>query len=229
MARNRVTSEVMALKDFRQDLAGLRQQLDDERRRLAETARARRAFEAESQRNSQLFRNSVGDAVPLAPSDRAARPRPRISPQPRPSVASAQLAAVASLSDGPDGVEGAIEQGETFVRNGIDQRTLRRLRRGELPVNGQFDLHGMTRDQARNATTDFVSGALGQGWRCVRIIHGKGLGSADRTPVLKMLVRRWLRQSAQVLAFTDAPLSAGGSGALLVLLKPVGLKQSARD
>lgn len=229
MARNRVTSEVMALKDFRQDLAGLRQQLDDERRRLAETARARRAFEAESQRNSQLFRNSVGDAVPLAPSDRAARPRPRISPQPRPSVASAQLAAVASLSDGPDGVEGAIEQGETFVRNGIDQRTLRRLRRGELPVNGQLDLHGMTRDRARSATEGFLMSALGQGWRCVRIIHGKGLGSTDQTPVLKTLVRRWLRQSAQVLAFTNAPVSAGGDGALLILLKPVGLKQTTRN
>ena len=217
----------MALKDFRQYLAEIRQQLDAEQRRLAELARAQRALEAERQRNSQLFRTSVGDAVPLAPSDRAPRPRPRISPQPRPSAVPAQVAAVTSLSDGPDSIGGAVDESDSFARDGIDQRALGRLQRGDWPVRGRIDLHGMTRDQARNATDDFLRGAVAQGWRCVRLIHGKGLGSADQAPVLKMLVRRWLRQSAPVLAYTDAPAAAGGSGALLILLKPAGTQPNA--
>ena len=220
----------MAPKDFRQGLAGIRQQLEDERRRLQEAARVQRAVEAERQRNSQLFRDSVGDATPLTQSDRAARPRLRVVPQPLSNAsAPATVAAAARLSDGPDGIgPGDMDAGEAFVRDGIDQRTLRRLRRGDWAIHGQLDLHGMSREQARNATEDFLRGAMARGWRCVRIIHGKGLGSADQTPVLKMLVRRWLRQSAQVLAFTEAPVSAGGSGALLILLKPPGPEQSAR-
>ncbi len=212
----------MARKDYRQDLAGIRQQLGEERLRLAEAAREQRALEALRQRNSQLFRNSVGDAVPIAPSDRAARPRPRISPQPLPKAVPARGAAVASLSDGPDNVGGAADESDSFARDGIDQRTMRRLQRGDWPARGRIDLHGMTRDQARNATDEFLRDAVAQGWRCVRLIHGKGLGSADQAPVLKMLVRRWLRQSAPVLAYTDAPAAAGGSGALLILLKPPG-------
>ena len=220
----------MASKDFRQDLAGVRQQLEDERRRLAELARTQRALEAERERNGQLFRQAIGDAVPLARSSRAARPQPRISPQRLPSQAQAPAAVAASLSDGPDDIgTGAIEAEEGFARNGIDQRTLRHLRRGDWPVCGQLDLHGMTRDQARSATEGFVANAIGQAWRCVRIIHGKGLGSADQAPVLKVLVRRWLRQSVQVLAFTDAPVTAGGSGAMLILLKPSDRPQIARN
>lgn len=211
----------MTPKDFRQDLAGIRQQLEDERRRLAELARAQRALEAERQRNSLLFRHAVSDAVPLARSTRAARPQPQNLPRRLPSQAAAPATVAASLSDGPDDIgAGATVAEEAFARDGIDQRTLRRLRRGDWPANGQLDLHGMTRDQARDATKGFVASAIGRGWRCIRIIHGKGLGSADQTPVLKVLVRRWLRQSVQVLAFADAPVSAGGSGASLILLKP---------
>ena len=218
----------MAPKDFQQELAGIRQQLDEQRKRIAEVARIKRAHQAERQRNSRLFRDAVGDAVPLARSDRATRPQPRIAPRRLPSQPPAQAAA-ATLSDGPDDIKNAaIEADDAFASDGIDQRTLRRLRGGEWPVNGNLDLHGMTRDQARSATEDLVVSATRQGWRCVRIIHGKGLGSADKTPVLKVLVRRWLRQSAQVLAFINAPPSAGGGGALMVLLKPVGLRQFAR-
>jgi len=215
----------MTSKDFRQDLAGIRQQLEDERQRLAQHARAQRAHEDERQRNSQLFRKAIGYAVPLAHSNRAARPQPQTLPQRLPGQAAAPAAAAAFLSDGPDDF-GAVAVGadQAFARDGIDQRTLRRLRRGDWPVNGQLDLHGMTRDQARGATEGFVASASGQGWRCIRIIHGKGLGSADQTPVLKVLVRRWLRQSVQVLAFADAPVSAGGSGASLILLKAADRK-----
>ena len=58
-----------------------------------------------------------------------------------------------------------------------------------------------------------------QGYRCVQVIHGKGLNSKNREPVLKILVRGWLAQHNHVLAFCQANPAEGGSGAVLVLLK----------
>ena len=52
----------------------------------------------------------------------------------------------------------------------------------------------------------------------MRIVHGKGLGSRQREPVLKGLLRKWLLRE-EVLAFSQAPAGQGGSGAVLVLLK----------
>jgi DNA-nicking Smr family endonuclease len=53
----------------------------------------------------------------------------------------------------------------------------------------------------------------------VRIVHGKGLGSKNREPVLKAKLRAWLTPRDEVLAYCQAPAAEGGSGALLVLLK----------
>jgi DNA-nicking Smr family endonuclease len=52
----------------------------------------------------------------------------------------------------------------------------------------------------------------------VRVVHGKGLGSPGKTPVLKSKVQRWLVQKNEVLAFVQAKGSEGGAGALVVLL-----------
>jgi DNA-nicking Smr family endonuclease len=54
----------------------------------------------------------------------------------------------------------------------------------------------------------------------VRVVHGKGLGSRDRQPVLKGKVRNWLVQREEVIAFCQARPIDGGSGALVVLLRP---------
>jgi DNA-nicking Smr family endonuclease len=54
---------------------------------------------------------------------------------------------------------------------------------------------------------------------CVRIVHGKGLRSRNREPVLKRKVYHWLRMREEVLAFAQAPATEGGAGAVLVLLK----------
>ncbi len=83
----------------------------------------------------------------------------------------------------------------------------------------QLDLHGMRTDEAREALADFLRNATRRGLRCVRVIHGKGLGSLNRQPVLKEKVMRWLTQRQEVIAFCQAPPFAGGGGALLVLLK----------
>jgi len=112
-----------------------------------------------------------------------------------------------------------LEAEQTFLRKGLGTDVLERLRRGHWSVQGEIDLHRLNRDEARDALADFLLEARGNGWRCVRVVHGKGLGSPNREPVLKNKVRRWLAQRDDVLAYCEAPRHAGGGGAVLVLLK----------
>jgi DNA-nicking Smr family endonuclease len=86
-------------------------------------------------------------------------------------------------------------------------------------VQDELDLHGYTRDQARDAVTDFLHRANRRGVRCVRIIHGVGYGSAGGEPVLRSIVHSWLVQKNEVVAFCAAGRSDGGHGALIVLLR----------
>jgi DNA-nicking Smr family endonuclease len=86
-------------------------------------------------------------------------------------------------------------------------------------LQGQIDLHGMRSDEAREALGQFIREAGKRGWRCVRVVHGKGLGSPGKTPVLKAKVQRWLVQKNEVLAFVQAKVAEGGAGALVVLLR----------
>jgi DNA-nicking Smr family endonuclease len=95
-----------------------------------------------------------------------------------------------------------------------------RLRRGHWVVQDQIDLHGLRVEEARDALAAFLNQALRREQRCLRVIHGKGLGSAGREPVLKGKVLKWLVQRDEVLAFCQAPPTDGGSGALIVLLRP---------
>ena len=114
-----------------------------------------------------------------------------------------------------------IESGEelSYVRPGMSQMVLRKLRRGHWIIEGELDLHGLTRDEARLRMAEFLNTCKKRGMRCVRIIHGKGLGSKNREPVLKHKVRSWLMQRDEVLAFTQARPADGGSGAVIVMLK----------
>ena len=86
-------------------------------------------------------------------------------------------------------------------------------------IKSQIDLHGLRTDEARTAVAEFLRDSVKQDHRCVRIIHGKGLGSVGKEPVLKDKVKRWLVQKDEVLAFCQAPPRDGGAGALLVILK----------
>jgi DNA-nicking Smr family endonuclease len=76
----------------------------------------------------------------------------------------------------------------------------------------------MNRHMAAISVTEFLRHCRQRRLGCVRIIHGKGLGSKQREPVLKGLLRKWLVRQ-DVLAFSQAPAAQGGSGAVLVLLK----------
>jgi DNA-nicking Smr family endonuclease len=97
---------------------------------------------------------------------------------------------------------------------------VRKLREGSWSIQRQIDLHGLRTDEAREALGRFIRDAHQQGLRCVRVVHGKGLGSPGRTPVLKSRVLRWLVQKNEVMAFVQARPAEGGAGALVVLLRP---------
>jgi DNA-nicking Smr family endonuclease len=126
-----------------------------------------------------------------------------------------------ALSDDFD-VETLLDTDEalSYRRPGLGPDVVRKLRRGGWRLQGQIDLHGLRREDARQALADFIREANKQGWRCVRVVHGKGLGSPGKTPVLKGRVQSWLVQKKEVLAFVQARPAEGGAGALVVLLAP---------
>ena len=125
-------------------------------------------------------------------------------------------------------LEVGLETGEelVFLRDGLSNLVLRKLRRGHWVTQDQLDLHGLHSEEARQLLVAFLNEALTKGWRCVRIVHGKGLRSENREPVLKRKVGNWLAQRDEVLAFVQARPEDGGSGAVVVLLKAKGRKKS---
>ena len=166
-----------------------------------------------------LFRDAVRGARPIKSRARSA---PVHTPPPIP---------VQSLLDDhaalKDSIKGSVdwdqmmESGEelVFLRPGMSRETLRRLRRGHWVVQDNVDLHGMNSEQARQLLARFLAACVKRGLRCVRVVHGKGLRSPHREPVLKNKVRVWLAQRDEILAFCQAPTNQGGGGAALVLLK----------
>ncbi|MGC4027603.1 MAG: Smr/MutS family protein [Steroidobacteraceae bacterium] len=144
-------------------------------------------------------------------------------PRPRAHFARAERAAVLadSLADLRAPLAPVIESGEELLYRGprISQTVLRRLRRGDFRVDAELDLHGLTVPQARAELAAFLAAALEERLRVVRIVHGKGLRSGTRGPVLRAMVNDCLRQIRAVLAFASAREVDGGTGACLVLLE----------
>jgi DNA-nicking Smr family endonuclease len=208
-----------SIKDF-SALKALRAQIkaQEEARKTAEAERQRK--ERESRRDAEMFRSAIGDVARLEPSDKVEHDLPAPLPIPRQRLADEQAALEESLSD-EFNVDTLLDTDEelSFTRGNIGQDTLRKLRRGHWVIQSQLDLHGMRREEAREALAEFLRNAVKRGVRCVRIIHGKGLGSVNREPVLKSKVRSWLVQKEEVIAFCQARAAEGGAGALVVLLK----------
>jgi DNA-nicking Smr family endonuclease len=143
-----------------------------------------------------------------------------VPPLPRQRERDEREALAASLSDEFDPVSLLDSDASLgYHRPGVGPDVPARLRRGQWSIQRQLDLHGMTRERAREAVVAFLLQAERDGLRCVRIVHGKGNGSPGRTPVLKDKVRRWLVQRPEVMAFAQAQAADGGHGALLVLLR----------
>ncbi len=212
------------------DLAGLRRALARARARrdaadaVDATPRSADALvepdSASSEHNDvHTFRTHVGDVAPLRAPERVAHPPTRPEPVPTQRLLDERAALASTMSDEFD-VETLLDTDDSlsFRRPGIGPDVLRRLRRGQWALQAEIDLHGLTRDEAREALAVFVADASQRGARCVRVVHGKGIGSPGRLPVLKGKVRAWLVQNDRVIAFVQAPPARGGHGALLVLL-----------
>lgn len=108
-----------------------------------------------------------------------------------------------------------------FSRPGIQNKLLQKLRRGQIPIEADLDLHGMRVKDANAEITAFLNYSLSSGLRCIKIIHGKGRGGTSDMPILKNSVNTWLRQIPYVLAFCSAQPNDGGIGAVYILLKKV--------
>ena len=166
------------------------------------------------------FRRATAGVEPLAKPRRLPLPRARPAPVARQRQRD-ERAALAESLQGPVSVDDALESGEelAFLREGLSRQLLRKLRRGHWVVQDSLDLHGMNRTEAAAAVSEFLRRCTQRGQRCVRIVHGRGLGSPNREPVLKGKLRKWLPLRGEVLAFCQAPRAHGGGGAALVLLR----------
>ena len=167
----------------------------------------------------EQFRRAMRGVRPLRPLGRVVPARRK--PPARARFSRAERAAVLRESLAPPAPELDIQPGDAlhYRQSGVPENVLRRLRRGDYRVEAEIDLHGLGLVQARAQLRAFLLAAAERRLRCVRIVHGKGLRSGQRGPVLKQAVDGLLRRAALILAFTTAGVRDGGTGATLALLR----------
>jgi len=204
-----------------QDLKSVQKELKAVHARAQAEAAQRAAEQKKREAERNLFALAVGAVQPLPDRKQARMPKVPAEPVARQFQQDEAAALRDSLSDGFD-VGSLLETDESlsFRRPGVGPDVTRKLRKGHWSIQKHIDLHGLRTDEAREALGKFVREEHQLGLRCVRVVHGKGLGSPGRTPVLKGRVLRWLVQKKEVLAFVQARPAEGGAGALVVLLRP---------
>ena len=172
----------------------------------------------EDDEDKALFRAAVADARPLKAAARVVARRPRRAPKAH--FARAERAAVLAESLAAPGpfIDTQPLDELQYRREGVALTVLQRLRRGDYRIEAELDLHGCNGREAHAQLAAFLATARTRGLRCIRIIHGKGMRSGPRGPVLKQTVNTLLRRAESVLAFTSARPRDGGTGATLVLL-----------
>jgi DNA-nicking Smr family endonuclease len=154
--------------------------------------------------DADTFEREMADVVPLRPDPRG---RVRASP------------AISAPRQTMPSVEHAEDSLEDFAAPGVDRREIRKLKRGAYAAEDRSDLHGKTAADGCASVRRFLENSRHRGYRCVCIVHGRGLHSKGSAPVVKARVRDLLRTHPSVLAFADAPRSDGGTGAVYVLLR----------
>ena len=169
--------------------------------------------------DATLFRRLMGDARPLGQDPRAPDYRPKPLPRARFRRDEDRDVLRESLAAEIDDLETGAGEALRYHRPSVGRRTMRRLARGGFSVQGEIDLHGMTVAEARPALREFVAVSMDRGHTCIRVVHGKGLGSCERGPILKSKVNQWLRRWNEVLAFVSTRQVDGGTGAVYVLLR----------
>lgn len=168
--------------------------------------------------DDELFRRAMSGAKPIKQDARVETPRRRPKAVARFTRDDESRALEESLLADVDDIEASSGQVLRFHRPSIGRHTMRKLARGNFAVQAEIDLHGMTVDEARGRLAQFIEQSAKSGKRCVRVVHGKGLGSGQRGPVLKPSINRWLRRWDSVLAFVSTRQVDGGTGAVYVLL-----------
>lgn len=204
-----------------QDLQAIRQQLAEAERIAREQAAARAEAQKRLEAEQNLFQRAAGKVERLREHGRVHHVPEPVAPIPAQRQLDDQRVLKESISDEFDAstlLE--VDDALSFRRPGVGLDVARKLRRGHWSIQGEIDLHGLRTDDAREALAAFLRDAVRQGLRCVRVVHGKGLGSPGKTPVLKGKVHGWLVQKNEVLAFVQARGDEGGAGAVVVLLKP---------
>ena len=169
--------------------------------------------------DADLFRRAISGAKPLQTEKRVKPPSKKPKPKARFSRADEKAALDESLNADIDTIEQYNADTLHFHRPSVGRRTMRKLTRGNFSVQDEIDLHGMTVAEAKPYLAEFIESSARNGNTCVRVVHGKGIGSGERGPVLKNSINRWLRQWDSVLAFVSARQVDGGTGAVYVLLK----------
>ena len=206
-----------------QDLKQVKKKLADAHEKMQAAEAARVAVARQRDAESNLFVRAVGAVQRMPLNDQVS-----ISPPAPPPVAAQrqkdeEAVLRDALSDGFD-VSTLLDTDDalSFRRPGIGIDVTQKLRKGGWSIQREIDLHGLRSDEARVALAEFIRIAHKQGLRCLRVVHGKGLGSPGKTSVLKPNEHSWLIQKNQVMAFVQAKATEGGAGALVVLLKPGG-------
>lgn len=205
------------------DLKTVHKELKAQLAAKAEQERLAAAAALEAKRKAacehDLFLKAIGHVKPLTSMAPTVLKRPPPLPLPLQQVKDDEAVLHESLSDEMD-VERLLETDAdlSFRRPGIGMDVVRKLRRGVWRIQGELDLHNLRSDEARVALSAYIRAAMVQGWRCIRVIHGKGNGSLGKAPVLKNKVQRWLVQKNEVQAFVQAKAADGGTGALVVLI-----------
>ena len=195
------------MNDFQDTLKQLRKQAKQQ----AEKQRAEAAARSKNPPDID-FAAAMADAVPLKDSGR--RPAMRDNSPIRVREQNPQDDAADHFYVGEGGAWQDIPA--AFSKNGEGSRDIARLQAGHWPVVADVDLHGYTREEAQQVLNEFIGFVQKRGV-CGEIIHGSGLGSSGYTPVLKSLVRRWLMQHPEVLAYAEP--HKNNDGAVRILLK----------
>ena len=172
----------------------------------------------ESRDEGEVFRDAIGEVQPIKGNNRVEpyREKPAPIPAKRHEDERAVIEELARLTLDDDA---ELEEDASFLRPGLPRDILRKLRRTHWVIQDDLDLHGLGGEQAVAETAAFLAGSRRRGLRCVRIVHGKGLRSVGREPVLRRKIRKLLTRRDEVLAFVEPRGFHGGSGAVVVLLE----------
>ena len=168
--------------------------------------------------DENLFRQEMAGVVPLktAVKTDSKKPRTKIPTHKAEDFSATSDSSSLTVADVLNDINA--EDGSSHRKNGIQKRTMQKLRKGRFTLGAELDLHNMTLETAHLVLLQFIADATSRSLESIRVIHGKGLRS-ENGPRLKIMTRQVLQDHPRVLAYTQCKPADGGSGAVDVLLK----------